>query len=208
MFNHLHSACIHTRRIRVLADHLLQLIPPASSLLDVGCGDAQLAFRISTLRPDIQLTGVDVLVRESTPIPVRQFDGLHLPFPDNTFDVVQFVDVLHHAQDPNVLLAEAARVARRYILIKDHTCDGLGAAQTLAFMDYIGNKKHGVALPYNYWAYAKWQKTLEQLNLQVDIWEKQLGLYAFPLNCLFGRSLHFLARVTPTQHKAPLSQAG
>ena len=64
-------------------------------------------------RPDLEITGVDVLVRPKNHIPVQLFDGRQLPFPDQSFDAVMFVDVLHHTDDPSVLLREAKRVARK-----------------------------------------------------------------------------------------------
>jgi 2-polyprenyl-3-methyl-5-hydroxy-6-metoxy-1,4-benzoquinol methylase len=41
-----------------------------------------------------------------------------LSYTKASFDVVMFVDVLHHTKDPMVLLREARRVARRAIVVK------------------------------------------------------------------------------------------
>ena len=65
------------------------------------------------------------------------------------------VDVLHHAGDPEALLAEAARVART-VVVKDHFCDGVAAYPALRFMDWIANAVHGVRLPYNYLSLPQW----------------------------------------------------
>ena len=78
------------------------------------------------------------------------FDGKTIPFEDNSFDLVMFVDVLHHAEDPASLLAEAARVSRKYLLLKDHVRTGLVGKWTLRLMDWFGNAQHNVVLPYNY----------------------------------------------------------
>ena len=86
--------------------------PPNACVLDIGCGDGLLSQRILAKRPDIQITGVDVLVRPSTHIPVTAFDGRRLPYEDKTVDVALFVDVLHHTSDPTSLLREAKRVAK------------------------------------------------------------------------------------------------
>ena len=68
--------------------------------------------------------------------------------PDASFDVVMFVDVLHHTDDPLLLLQEAQRVGK-IILVKDHFRKGFLAGPTLRFMDWVGNAHHGVVLPYN-----------------------------------------------------------
>jgi SAM-dependent methyltransferase len=103
-------------------------------------------------------------VRERSHIPVAPFDGQVIPYGDASFDGVMFVDVLHHTQDQIILLREAARVARKVIVIKDHSLNGLFAGPTLRLMDKIGNARHGVALPYNYWPRQKWLNTFEMLG--------------------------------------------
>jgi hypothetical protein len=60
-----------------------------------------------------------------------------------------------------ILLREAARVARKIVLIKDHTLNGLFAAQRLRFMDKVGNARHGVSFPYNYWPKQRWLEVFD-----------------------------------------------
>src|SRR5262249_30669359 len=144
------------RRVRVLRDHFAQLLPADARVLDVGSGDGLLASLIGQMRPDLHISGIDVLVREHTHILVETFDGQSMPYADGSFDAVMFVDVLHHVTDPLVLLREALRVSRSCLVIKDHTRDGILAGPTLRFMDRVGNERHGVVLPYNYWPKRKW----------------------------------------------------
>jgi len=167
-------------------------------VLDVGCGDGLLARRIQDLRPDIQLRGLDVLIREQTHVPVAYFDGHTLPEGDGEADVVMLIDVLHHIQDPMVLLREAARVARRAVLIKDHTRDGLFAGLTLRLMDFVGNAHHGVILNYTYWPKHRWQEAFRELGLTVRAWHDELKLYPGIADRIFGRFLHFVALLEPT----------
>jgi SAM-dependent methyltransferase len=44
------------------------------------------------------------------------YDGLHIPFPDDSFDVVLLIFALHHADDPAAVLREARRVCRRHVI--------------------------------------------------------------------------------------------
>lgn len=106
-----------------------------------------------------------------------------------------FVDVLHHTEDPMILLREAARVARRHIIIKDHLLDRLLAKPTLRCMDRIGNAQYGVATPYNYWHERKWRQAFEEVGLTVAFWKNDLHLYPKDLDLLFGGALHFIARL-------------
>jgi SAM-dependent methyltransferase len=191
----IHGGYVYNRRVRVLSEHLATVIPQNARVLDVGCGDGLLAHLILKKRPDLDLRGIDVLVREQTRIPVQAFDGRVIPYRDGSFDVVVFVDVLHHTEDPTLLLREAARVANTAIVIKDHTRDGVLAGLTLRFLDWVGNARYGIALPYNYWPEQKWREAFDTLGLTIAEWKKELALYPRPANCFFGRSLHFIARL-------------
>jgi SAM-dependent methyltransferase len=188
----LHGKLVFPRRVATLGKSIAPLLP-AGRVLDIGCGDGSISHFILSLRPDIAIQGVDVLLRPESKIPVQKFDGIRLPFPDKSFDAVLFVDVLHHTDDPGVLIREAARVARSCIVIKDHTRDGLLSEQTLRFMDWFGNAHHGVVLPYNYWPKHRWSDEFAAQGLQVKSWVAKLGLYSLPFSLLFERKLHFIA---------------
>jgi SAM-dependent methyltransferase len=186
------------RRVRVLGDHLAAVVPAGARVLDVGSGDGSIAARLAELRADVSVVGIDVLVRPQTAIPVEPFDGVTIPFPDGAFDAVMLVDVLHHTEDPTVLLAEAARVAPTAVVVKDHLADGLLARPTLRLMDHVGNAHHGVALPFNYWHADRWRRALTELGLCTDVWETHLRLYAPPLRWFLDRQLHVVFRARAT----------
>ena len=160
----IHGAFVHTRRVLHLAQQLAPLMPRDGTVLDVGCGDGALAAAIATRRPDISVTGLETLPRAPCPISVEPFDGEIIPRQDDSVDTVLIVDVLHHTHDPARLLSEALRVARRTVVIKDHNRNGLLAEATLRFMDRVGNARHGVALPYNYWSREQWLSAFERLG--------------------------------------------
>jgi SAM-dependent methyltransferase len=145
-------------------------------------------------RPDVSIEGIDLLVRPSTHIPVKLYDGTHLPFPDDSFDAVMLVDVLHHTADPSVLIQEAYRVAKT-IFIKDHFREGFLAVPTLRFMDWVGNARHGVALPFNYWTTAQWNAAFQTVGLKPSRLIVSLGLYPAPASWIFERGLHFIAKL-------------
>ncbi len=206
LIERIHTTQVHTRRVRRLCELLSNQFPREGRVLDVGCGDGLLAQCIlerinqphqahGLSRGQFKIEGIDVLVRDDTHIPVTRFDGNKIPFDDNSFDSVMFVDVLHHTDDPMVLLREAKRVTRGTIVIKDHTMNGVASGPTLRFMDRVGNARFGVSLPYNYWPKQKWMNAFDELGLKIEHWEKNLGLYPFPANLFFGRSLHFIARL-------------
>ena len=191
----LHGGYIYKRRVSVLSEHLAELMPQEAKILDVGCGDGLISHLIQQKRPDVRVEGIDIMERPTSHIPVSEFDGTTIPHPDKAFDVVMFVDVLHHTADPGVLLREAARVAKKAVVLKDHTQDGWLAGPTLRLMDWVGNARHGVVLPYNYWPEKQWKDTFARLGLAVGVWNPHVDLYPWPLSMLFDRSLHFTTRL-------------
>lgn len=195
LFEALHDGYVKDYRVRVLSGQLGELLPGDCTVLDVGSGDGMLCQRIMASRPDVRIVGVDRLVREETCIPIRRFDGVRLPFPDRSFDVAMFVDVLHHTEEPMVLLREAQRVARRAIVVKDHLREGLAAERTLRFMDSVGNRRFAVELPFRYWSGEQWSSALRTLGLDIEEWRTRLNLYPWWLDWWFGRDLHFAARL-------------
>ena len=188
----LHGQLVFEHRVDRLADALAARLPPNATVLDIGCGDGSIADAILQRRGDLSITGVEVLVREATCIPVTEYDGSTLPFPDDGFDAVCLIDVVHHCDDPQRLLSEAARVSRDVMLIKDHVADGFLAVPTLKLMDWIGNARHGVRLPYNYLTAADWHEHFRQACLTVRGWDTNVRLYPQLLSVLFGRGLHVI----------------
>jgi SAM-dependent methyltransferase len=193
----LHDRLVFRRRVRVLAEQLADLLPANARVLDIGCGSGDIASCIMTMRPDVRIEGIDVLVRGETAIPVTEFDGMHIPFGDGAFSVAMFVDVLHHTDDPEQVMREAKRVASDAIVIKDHFRNGVLAGPTLRFMDWVGNAGHGVRLPYNYLSRQQWQKLWANIGLRVDRLIDRVGLYPPPASWLFDRKLHFIGRLKP-----------
>lgn len=186
----------------MLARHLAAMIPPQASVLDVGSGDGKLARLLLDMRPDLQLQGVDIMVRPQTQIPVIAYDGEHLPYEDHSVDVVTIIDVLHHTDDPLATIREAFRVARKAVIIKDHTCSGLFGRPILEFMDWVGNARHGIAIPGNYWTLPQWNEAFVQLGTSITLWKTDLGLYPWWANWLFGHRLQFIASLAPVTNSS------
>lgn len=187
-----HGAVVFRRRVAVLARELAAQLPPNVRVLDVGCGSGDIAAAVMALRPDVTISGVDVFVRQGTRIPVTEYDGVTLPFADASVDVAMMVDVLHHTDDPAVVLGEARRVARTGVLVKDHFKDGWLAGPTLRIMDWVGNAPHGVRLPYNYLSSDAWRALWRRLGLTPVGLKSRLGLYPPPFGWIFDRRLHFV----------------
>lgn len=182
-----------------MADAIARLVPFGFDLLDIGCGDGRVGAEVARLRPDLTIAGAEILPRKDCSIPVTAFDGRRLPFADGQFGAALIVDVLHHTEDPAVLLREAVRVAREAVVLKDHFCENRLDRATLRFMDKVSNRRHGVALSNNYLSRTQWEQLWGDCHLSVEASDRLPCLYPFPANLVFGRRLHFIARLRKTE---------
>jgi len=200
ILNRVHDTAVFKRRVRVLSHLLAEELNEGSTVLDVGCGDGTIATAIMAQRPGLTFEGVDVMLRPTVAIPAQAYDGVTLPYASKSFDWITIVDVLHHTDDPSLVLRECGRVARRGVVIKDHLREGIGAEGTLRFMDWVGNRGHDVRLPYNYLSRAEWDAAFAEAGLKAVTWRQKLSLYPKPFDLAFDRDLHFIATVSSITH--------
>ncbi|HNV41195.1 MAG TPA: class I SAM-dependent methyltransferase [Ornithinibacter sp.] len=99
------------RRLSTLVD--LTAARQPSHVLDLGCGEGVLLDALAArLRASTQLVGMDV-VPPPAAAPWRGVTGNiagHLPFADDTVDVVIAGEVLEHVPHPDLMLSEIRRV--------------------------------------------------------------------------------------------------
>jgi len=191
-----HRRAVFGRRARVLAELLAAKIPAGTSVLDVGCGDGTIAQLVTNYNPSVTVQGIEFAPRPDCKIECKAFDGASIPYPAASFDACMFVDVLHHVRDStgiDLLLQEACRVSKQFVLIKDHLSENALDFKTLQFMDWVGNRPHGVILPYNYQSRDQWDKHFQAAGLKVKAWQTNVPLYPFPFSAVFGRQLHYVA---------------
>jgi len=101
----------------------------ARSVLDVGTATGRGLRAFKHALPDLFVCGVepvDALIRKgvqdgnTADISIIRGSGAALPFPNRSFDVVCEFAALHHVADPNAIVTEMMRVARKAVII----CDG------------------------------------------------------------------------------------
>jgi SAM-dependent methyltransferase len=119
------------------ASHLLPLLEPGMSLLDVGCGEGWITRDLARLVAPGRVIGIDASAdvieraRAGGDIPdnlsFEAADLFKLDYPDDSFDVVHVHQLLHHLSDPAAALRALARVTRPGGLISDREGD-YGAA--------------------------------------------------------------------------------
>lgn len=189
-----HQKFIYNGRMTQLHHHLSEIIKKfhCKEILDIGAGDGKIDSMLQE-STGVNISGVDIFVRDKTYIPVQKYDGKHLDISDHGIDTIMLIDVLHHTDNPNDVFKEAVRVADRYIIIKDHFKHGFVSYIKLRMMDFVGNKPYGVSLPYHYLTPKQWRQLFRKNNLEMVYMKSNLCLYKGIFNFLFDSNLHFIA---------------
>ncbi len=103
-------------------DRIIQLIPPGSGVLDLGCGGGELLTRLRHRGHD-HLVGVELDEKAILACVRRGLDVIHAdlndglaPFSDGQFDFVVLSQTLQAVMDVEGIMAEMLRVGRRCVV--------------------------------------------------------------------------------------------
>lgn len=193
-----HDASIYGSRIDRIFAAIVDLAPAgATSMLDIGCGDGNLAKLVAGRLGIADLFGVDVLVRPNRVIDVREYDGRHVPFESDRFDLVTINDVLHHAEDPQAVVSEALRVLRPggALVIKDHFRLGPISNAVLWAMDVVGNYSPGVLVRGKYLSPTEWVDVVSRAGGTVDKLLWPFKVHDLPWRAVTKSEYQFVMRV-------------
>lgn len=103
-----------------LLSELISLKP--NTVLDIGCGTGYIT-NIMSHELDSTVIGCDMdinrisFARDNLAQEVIIGDIMHLPFKDNSFDVVVASEIIEHILSPRIALNEIRRVSKKFILI-------------------------------------------------------------------------------------------
>ena len=157
-------------------------IEKGSQILDLGCGSAIIAKAFESFF-DAKITGVDIVDRRVFPIPFEIIDGKHLPFKDNSFDIVFIAYVLHHSIEPIELLKEARRVTRDKIIIYEDLKEGILSQlfckiHAVSF-DAMFNKNKRKTVSFK--SEKQWLDVFRNLDFEL-VFKKRVSLFLNPID--------------------------
>ena len=94
-----------------------------NKVFDAGCGEGFVLSEFKNRNIDCELEGMDCSEqalntgRELFPyLSLKQGDIYHLPYEDNSFDLVLCTEVMEHLAEPDKVLSEIIRVSGKYCL--------------------------------------------------------------------------------------------
>jgi SAM-dependent methyltransferase len=198
IYRNFHTAYIASRRARIIKDAFLDILPQHEiheNWLDIGSREGKITQAIHESAKG-KIARVQTLDVYGVPNPIFKpiiYDGWTIPFSDCSFDLVSFIDTLHHVKDVAHLLAEAKRITKKYIVIKDHKYLTAWQLKLLKIQDWFGNVNTGCPLTYNFLRYNEWQSIFASLKLRAVRSEESIDFkYPFPFNTLYPNCLHFI----------------
>lgn len=190
-----HGHLIYQRRIRAIVHAIAPLIP-AGTLLDIGCGNGELASYLMSIRPDIRVVGLEVYLRLRAKIPIVNYSGGYFPLADRAFTCVLIADTLHHIEDSKLVLEESLRVCQEAVIIKDHFFGSRWDQLLLRLLDIGGNAAHGIPSIFNYYSRESWEETLLLIKAHELIRSEEVpGQYPIPFQRLLGRRIQFVSKI-------------
>ncbi len=148
------------RRIQAICT----FIEPKAKILDLGTGQGLLARKLKDR--GFEITTADVVNKSYYPdIQPIIYDGEHLPFPNKSFDACLLIAVLHHAKNEKAVLREAARVAKKLVVLED-TYKSRLQKYYVKYMDSIINKEF-FGHPHHNKTDAQWRELFEEYGLKL-----------------------------------------
>ena len=154
-----------SQTIKQISPHII-----GNKILDIGSGKGHVSKLLQDLK--FEITSVDIKeFNKLKTVKTIVFDGINLPFEIKDFDTALLLTVLHHVKEPEKLLEDALRVAKRVILIED-IYDTRFEKIKMNMLDSIFNFEF-FNHPHNNKTNTEWKKFFNQNNCTLvacDYW--------------------------------------
>lgn len=144
-------------------------LQPDDRFLDVGCGSSEVGHFLE--KDDFKnIHNIDFIdMRDFDTKHFLIYDGIHLPFEDNSMDIVAFSFVLHHVSNEKkkLLIKEAMRVtSKRIFVLEDTPRNPIDWVIAFIHGSYF-RKKIKSTEPFGFYSRKRWEKEFKSLGLKV-----------------------------------------
>ena len=173
-------------------------VEKVDSVLEVGCGTGAVLLAVKQRSLGTSHQGVDLANPNEHPDPgvieanilLQSYDGVRLPFEDNSFDLVYASHVLEHVPDERGFLAEIKRVSRRWVYIEVpcelHFRTSIAGLQTTLDIGHIN--------AYSPEAFALTLATSGLDPVDLQLFDHSEAVHAFHAGSLKAKAKMFLRR--------------
>lgn len=151
-----------------------EFIARGERVLDIGAGGGWIGKRLSDSR-GAEITLLDVSDMNRTDLPLKVYDGTHIPFPSASFDICLLLFVLHHCEDPLQVLSEATRVSKKRLIIFEDTFRNPFERFLAGLNDWIANSPFFLTnpskmnMPFHYRRVTEWEDIFRKFSLKVKV---------------------------------------
>lgn len=151
-------------------------LPGKGKAIDIGAGWCNLTELL-------QAEGMDVLALDVKDMSIVDgidpviYDGVRIPFEDDTFHLALLITVLHHTPRPAEIIKEARRVARSIVIIEDVYTSTFGKYWTFV-MDSLVNLEF-FGHPHSNKSDRQWRALFDELGLSLKDAKYQRSFLVF-----------------------------
>jgi len=165
-------------RSRIIIEAYKDWVPSSAKVLDVGCGNAIVTEELKK-GLGCSMIGTDIMDYRKRDIPFKiMAEENRLPFETQEFDICMLNDTLHHCSNPERLLEESGRVAKRVLLFE--------MEPTLAarLADLVVNKFHNSRMNkvLNVMAPHQWEDYFKKLNFNFEYRRIKKPAFLYPFS--------------------------
>jgi SAM-dependent methyltransferase len=115
-------------------------------ILDLGCAVGNYSRRLSSLGYAVKGADINpeyIRIARERGVDAYVIDGDRLPFANQSFDSVLLFEVLEHLPDPDSVLREAKRVARKNVILTTPNSEGVTELQRMGLLfEHFGDLDH------------------------------------------------------------------
>lgn len=133
-------------------------------ILDIGSGYGSVARALRKL--DFHVDLVDVADHSiSTDVSPDIYDGKTLPYENKSYEVALLLTILHHTENPRLIIQEAKRVAKKVVIIEDIYWN-IAQKYLTFFTDSLINAEW-FDHPHQNHTDNEWKEIFDQMGLQL-----------------------------------------
>ena len=166
--------------------------------LDMGCGDGAISCYLERELEYSDICTLDVIdYRKFKTDRFAMYDGVNLPFSDNSFDVIGLAYILHHVpnEKKRPLLEEVVRVTKkkgRLVILEDTPVNILD--RFISYRHGMDFKRRISQEDFGFYTQNEWEEIFLSLGLRICL-SKKISRFCCNWNKPHVRSLFVLEKI-------------